>query len=87
MAKLTNAPATTRVVTTLSLILTTVLQGSLDRPILKILSRRARLRVYALRTGIVEISGDVFRLEEEGWIMTACVRRSRVQVASVARRG
>jgi len=40
------------------------LQGSLDLLTLKILSRRARLHGYALMTGIVEISGDVLRVEE-----------------------
>ena len=40
------------------------LQGSLDLLILKILSRRAPLHGYALMTGIVEISGDVLRVEE-----------------------
>ena len=59
---------------------TDTLQGSLDLLILKILSRRAPLHGYALMTGIIEISGDVLRveegslypalhrLEEEGWI-------------------
>ena len=40
------------------------LQGSLDLLILKFLSRRAPLHGYALMTGIVEISGDVLRVEE-----------------------
>lgn len=59
---------------------TDTLQGSLDLLILKILSRRAPLHGYALMTGIIEISGDVLRveegslypalhrLEEDGWI-------------------
>ncbi len=57
-----------------------ILQGSLDLLILKILSRRAPLHGYAIMSGIVEISGEVLRveegsiypalhrLEEEGWI-------------------
>jgi len=63
------------------------LQGSLDLLIFKILSRRAPLHGYALMTGIVEISGDVLRveegsiypalhrLEEEGWIKAAWVTK------------
>ena len=43
---------------------TDTLQGSLDLLILKILSRRAPLHGYALMTGIIEISGDVLRVEE-----------------------
>jgi transcriptional regulator len=63
------------------------LQGSLDLLILKILSRRAPLHGYALMTGIVEISGDILRveegslypalhrLEEEGWIKAAWITK------------
>lgn len=63
------------------------LQGSLDLLILKILSRRAPLHGYALMTAIVEISGEVLRveegslypalhrLEEEGWIKARWITR------------
>jgi PadR family transcriptional regulator PadR len=40
------------------------LQGALDLLILKILSRRAPLHGYAIMAAIVEVSGDVLRVEE-----------------------
>jgi len=40
------------------------LQGALDLLILKILSRRAPLHGYAIMAAIVEVSGDILRVEE-----------------------
>ena len=40
------------------------LQGTLDLPVLKILSRRPHLHGYALMTAIHESSRDVLRVEE-----------------------
>ena len=40
------------------------LQGALDLLILKVLSRRAPLHGYAILAAIVEMSGDVLRVEE-----------------------
>ena len=63
------------------------LQGSIDLLILKILSRRAPLHGYALLTAIVEISGEVLRveegsiypalhrLEEEGWLKASWIKK------------
>src|SRR5260370_41586661 len=56
------------------------LQGSRDRLVLKILSRRPRLHGYAIMSAIKDMSGDVLhaeegslypalhRMEEAGWI-------------------
>ncbi|MFN7923402.1 MAG: PadR family transcriptional regulator [Bryobacteraceae bacterium] len=63
------------------------LQGALDLLILKVLSRQAPLHGYALLTAIVQLSGEVLRveegsiypalhrLEEEGWIRGAWVTK------------
>src|SRR6266487_3343153 len=40
------------------------LQGSLDLLVLKTLSRRPRLHGYAIMSAIIDISGDVLRVEE-----------------------
>ncbi len=40
------------------------LQGALDVLILKLLSRRAPLHGYAIMAAIIEVSGEVLRVEE-----------------------
>jgi hypothetical protein len=40
------------------------LPGSLDLPVLKVLSRRMRLHGYAIMSAIEVISGEVLRVEE-----------------------
>ena len=63
------------------------LQGTLDRLVLKILSRRPRLHGYALISAIHEASRDalrveegslypaLYRMEEAGWVRAAWVTK------------